>query len=71
VKGNYTFEPNGDFHGEFAVRVPWKLGGSFVTTTGTAAITITEKPFLLPEAILKAKLSEALKAFCARFSPEI
>jgi len=70
VKGNYTFESDGDFHGSFAGQMAGKLAGSFAVTTGRAEITITEKPFLMPEAILKSKLSEALKVFCLRFSPE-
>ena len=69
VKGNYTFEQNGDIRGDFTSHVLGKLAGSFVFTTGKAEITITEKPFLLPEAILKSKLSEALKEFCAKFPP--
>ncbi len=67
VKGNYTFEPNGDFHGKFAGNVMGKLAGSFGFTTGKAEITISEKPFLVPEAVLKSTLSAALKDFCAKF----
>ncbi len=68
VKGNYNFEPNGDIRGDFTGYVLGKLAGSFVFTTGKAEITIDEKPFLLPEAVLKTKISEALKEFCANFS---
>ena len=68
VNGNYAFEPNGDIRGNFTGNVLGKLAGSFVFTTGKAEVTITEKPFLLPEAVLKSKLSEALKEFCAKFS---
>jgi len=71
VEGNYTFAQNGDLRGTFAGHVLGKLAGSFVVTTGKAEITITEKPFLLPEAVLKSKLTDALKEFCARFSPEV
>jgi hypothetical protein len=67
VKGNYAFEPNGDIRGNFTGNVLGKLAGSFVFTTGKAEVTITEKPFLLPEAVLRSKLSEALKEFCAKF----
>jgi hypothetical protein len=67
VKGNYAFEPNGDIHGTFTGHVIGKLTGAFVFTTGKAEVTITERPFLLPESVLKSKLSEALKEFCARF----
>ena len=69
IKGIYAFEPNGDIRGEFTSDVVGKLAGTFVFRAGTAEITITEKPFLIPEAILKSKLSEALKEFCARFPP--
>ncbi len=69
VKGNYTFEQNGGIRGGFTGHVIGKLTGTFVFTTGKAEITITEKPFLLPEAVLKSKLSEGLKAFCAKFPP--
>ena len=67
AKGNYAFEPNGDIRGNFTGNVLGKLAGSFVFTAGKAEVTITEKPFLLPEAVLRSKLSEALKEFCARF----
>ncbi len=71
VKGNYTFAQNGDIRGDFTGHVIGKLTGIFVFMTGKAEITITEKPFLLPEAVLKSKLSEALKEFCANFPPEV
>jgi hypothetical protein len=76
VKGNYTFEPNGNIRGDFNVRVKGlrphaaglgKLTGSFVFMAGKAEVTITEKPFLLPEAVLRLKLLEALKEFCTKF----
>jgi hypothetical protein len=67
VNGNYTFEPNGDLHGTFAGQVLGKLAGTFVCTAGKAEITITDKPFLIPEAVLKSKLTEGLREFCARF----
>jgi tRNA U34 2-thiouridine synthase MnmA/TrmU len=69
VKGNYNFEPNGDIRGDFTSHVIGKLNGIFVFTTGKAEITITEKPFLFPEVVLKTKILEALKDFCAKFSP--
>src|ERR1700690_264075 len=68
VKGNYSFEPNGDIHGDFTGHVIGKLAGTFVFTAGKAEITVTERPFLLPESVLKSTLSEALKEFCARFA---
>ena len=67
VKGNYVFEPNGDIRGDFTGQVLGKLAGTFWFATGKVEVTITEKPFLLPEAALKSKLSEALKEFCDKF----
>ena len=69
VTGTYAFEQNGDLRGDFTGHVIGKLAGRFVFTTGKAEIIITEKSFLLPEAVLKSKLSEALKGFCAKFPP--
>jgi hypothetical protein len=69
VKGNYSFAPNGDLHGDFSSCVLGKLAGVFVFITGKAEITITEKPFLVPEAVLRSKLSGALKDFCVQFPP--
>lgn len=70
VTGNYTFEPNGDIHGDFASYVMGQLTGTFMLTTGKAEVTVNERPFLLPEAMLKSKLSATLKDFCAKYSPE-
>jgi hypothetical protein len=67
VKGNYSFEPNGEICGDFSSHIIGKLKGKFVFTAGKAEVTITEKPFLIPEAVLKAKISEAMKEFCAKF----
>jgi hypothetical protein len=68
IAGHYTFAPNGDVHGDFNGSVMGKLAGHFVMTHGKAEIVVTEKPFLLPEAILKSTLSKALKDFCAQFA---
>ena len=68
VKGNYTFEPNGDIHGDFTGQVIGKLTGTFAFTTGKAEITVIERPFLLPESVLKSTLSQALKELCTRFA---
>jgi hypothetical protein len=67
VKGNYTFEPNGDIRGDFTSQMFGKLAGTFLFAAGKVEITITERPFLLPEAMLKSKLSGALKEFCEKF----
>jgi hypothetical protein len=69
VEGNYAFEPNGGIRGDFTGHIIGKLAGTFKFTAGKAEITITEKPFLLPEAVLKSKLSDELKEFCAKFPP--
>ncbi|HEV2437857.1 MAG TPA: hypothetical protein VG077_17825 [Verrucomicrobiae bacterium] len=68
VTGHYAFEPNGDLRGDFTGQVMGKLAGRFALMAGNAEITITEKSFLLPEAVLKTKLSAALKDFCDRFA---
>lgn len=69
VKGHYSFEPDGEIRGDFTSNIVGKLVGTFVFKTGTAEVSITEKPFLLPESVLKSKLAGALKEFCAKFSP--
>jgi hypothetical protein len=68
VTGHYAFDPNGDIRGDFTGHVMGTLAGSFVLTTGKAEIIVTEKPFLLPEAVLKSIVSNSLKDFCARFA---
>ena len=68
VEGHYAFAPNGDIHGDFTGYVLGKLTGTFIFAAGNAEVTVTDKPFLLPEALLKSKLSEELKKFCEKFS---
>jgi hypothetical protein len=70
VKGRYAFEPNGDIRGDFAGHIVGKLTGRFVLAAGKAGITIAEKPFLIPESVLKSTLSVVLKDFCAKFTTE-
>jgi hypothetical protein len=70
LAGHYAFGPNGDIRGDFTGHIMGKLAGSFALGTGKAEVIITEKPFLLPEAVLKSKLSAALKDFCDRFPPQ-
>jgi hypothetical protein len=66
--GKYTFEKNGEIHGEFAAQhVLGIVTGIYVILTGTVDVTITRKPFLMPEGTLKEKLSEGLVVFCAQF----
>jgi len=69
AEGNYAFE-SGGIRGDFTSRVIGKLSGTFVFAAGKAEVTITEKPFFVPEAVLKSKLSEELEAFCAKFPPK-
>ena len=71
VQGHYTFAQNGDIRGDFTGQVVGKLAGSFVLTTGKAEVTITEKPFLIPETALKSTLTVVLKDFCGKFSTEV
>jgi hypothetical protein len=66
VTGRYTFGPNGEIGGDFNVNVMGKLAGCFALTAGKVEVTITEKPFLLPEAVLKSTLSAALREFCTK-----
>ena len=68
VTGHYAFDPNGDIRGDFAASVMGKLAGSFALAAGKIEVTITEKPFLLPEAVLKSTLSTALKEFCLKLN---
>jgi hypothetical protein len=68
VAGHYAFDPNGDVRGDFSANVMGKLAGSFTLVEGKIEVTITEKPFLLPEAVLKSSLSTALKEFCAKLN---
>jgi hypothetical protein len=69
AEGNYAFEQNGNIRGDFTSRVIGKLSGTFVFAAGKAEVTITEKPFFVPDAVLKSKLSQELEAFCAKFPP--
>jgi hypothetical protein len=68
IIGHYAFGPNGDMRGDFNANIMGKLAGSFVLAAGKIEVTINEKPFLLPEAVLKSTLSTALKEFCAKLN---
>lgn len=61
VEGDYECEEDG-IHGKFAGR---GVTGDFSFEPGKAAVTIIEKPFWLPELLLKQKISAGLDAFCA------
>ena len=64
VKGNYEFSEDG-IHGTFAGR---GVTGEFSFEIGKAAVTITAKPFWLPEMILEQKLTEWLDALCNKLA---
>jgi hypothetical protein len=71
ANGKYTLEENGDLRGEFTGYALGKITGIFIAMTGKAEITIEKSPLLMPTAVLKPKLTEALKAFCAKFPPAV
>ena len=48
-------------HGKFAGH---GLAGAFSFEIGKAAVTITDKPFWLPEALLKQKITKGLDTLC-------
>lgn len=66
VAGQYTVGPDGELHGDFHTNILGRLAGEFILAEGKAEVSITEKPFLLPEAVLKSTLSAALKEFSAK-----
>lgn len=66
VTGNYTVESG--IRGDFTAHAMGKVAGTFELAAGKAEVTVTEKPFLLPDALLKSTLAKALKDFCSQFS---
>jgi hypothetical protein len=60
VEGNYEFGDD-DIHGKFAGH---GVTGEFCFEIGKATVTITDKPFWLPETLLKQKITEGLDTFC-------
>jgi hypothetical protein len=60
VEGGYEFGETG-IHGTFAGH---GVTGTFSFEIGKAAVTITDKPFWLPETFLKQKVTEGLDTFC-------
>ncbi len=66
VAGRYTIGSNGDIRCDFNANAMGKLAGHFALAAGKIEVTITEKPFLLPEAMLKSALSAALKEFSTK-----
>ena len=61
LAGGYTFGEAG-LHGTFAGH---GVTGEFSFGNDKAAVTIADKPFWLPEMILKQKITEGLDTFCA------
>ena len=62
--GTYEFADDG-VHGTFAGH---GITGAFSFEIGRAAVTITDKPFWLPEVLVKHKTGEALDALCAELT---
>jgi hypothetical protein len=60
VEGNYEFGEGG-IQGKFAA---YGVLGEFSFETGKVTITVIEKPFWMPEMLLKQKITEGLEAFC-------
>src|SRR5689334_7487892 len=60
VEGNYEFDEQG-MRGKFAGH---GIRGDFSFEIGKAAITITDKPFWLPEVLLKEKITAGLDKVC-------
>jgi hypothetical protein len=60
VEGDYQFGEDG-IHGKFAGH---GVTGAFSFEIGKAAVTITDKPFWLPETFLKQKITEGLDTLC-------
>ena len=64
VEGNYEFAEDG-IHGKFGGR---GVTGEFSFEIGKAAVTINDKPFWLPETLLKQKITEGLDTFCSKLA---
>ena len=58
VEGDYQFGEDG-IHGKFAGH---GIAGEFSFEVGKATVTITDKPFWMPEMLLKQKVAEGLDA---------
>ena len=59
VEGDYEFGEDG-LHGRFAAH---GVTGEFSFEIGKAAVTVIEKPFWLPEMLLRRQITEGLDIF--------
>lgn len=64
-EGNYTFR-EASLRGRFTSH---GVTGAFSFEIGKAAVTITEKPFWLPEVLLKQKITEGLDTLWKELAP--
>jgi hypothetical protein len=64
VEGDYEFGEGG-IHGEFAGH---GVTGEFAFEMGKATVKIANKPFWLPETLLKQKIEEGLDVFCTELT---
>ena len=64
VEGTYEFGED-RIHGTFAGR---GVTGEFSFEIGTASVTITNKPFWLPEVLLRQKIMEGLDTLCNKLA---
>ena len=64
VAGDYEFSGAG-IHGNFTGH---GVVGNFSFVVGQVTVTITDKPFWIPEALLKQKLTEGLDTLCAELA---
>lgn len=64
VEGDYEFGADG-IHGTFTGH---GVTGLFSFEISKAAVTVTDKPFWLPEMLLKQKISEGLDSLCTELA---
>ena len=64
VEGNYEFGED-RIQGTFAGR---GVKGEFSFEIGQAAVTIIDKPFWLPEVLMKQKIAEGLDTLCNKLA---
>ena len=60
VEGDYEFGEEG-IHGKFTGH---GVTGEFSFQIGRAVVTITDKPFWMPEMLLKQQITEGLDSLC-------